>query len=183
MCNYINVFNVTLDTILIYKMLVLKAKPLLEIPIVRNIIIKTYVYSVQKEPSSPQTVIVLLLILLVSLMINQLGNVSLVTLATKFHKEHVSYQLLVPILTHTAQSGRATSVSNVPQEAISIKMEYVLLLILTVRNPNKDFVFLATMDIRYKLIHALNHRYKPQQIPYAQNGKVKYASNVQLVPS
>ena len=164
-------------------MLVLKAKHLLEIPIVQNIIVKMYAYSAQKEPSSLQEVIALLLTLLVWLIINQLDNVSLVTLDTKFHKEHVSYQLLVPILTHTAQNGRVKYVGNVPQEAISTKTEYVLLLILIVRNLSKDFVFLAMMGIYYRPIRVLNHRYKHQQIPYAQNGKVKYASNVQLVPS
>jgi hypothetical protein len=46
-------------------MLVLKAKHLLEIPIVQNIIVKMYAYSAQKEPSSLQEVIALLLTLLV----------------------------------------------------------------------------------------------------------------------
>lgn len=57
--------NATLAIISILKMLVLKAKHLLEIPIVQNIIVKMYVYSAQKEPSSLQEVIALLLTLLV----------------------------------------------------------------------------------------------------------------------
>lgn len=182
-CNYINVSNATLAIISILKMLVLKAKHLLEIPIVQNIIVKMYVYNAQKEPSSLQEVIALLLTLLVWLIINQLDSASLVTLDTKFHKEHVSYQLLVPILTHTAQNGRVNYVSNVPREAISTKTEYVLLLILIVRNLSKDFVFLAMMGIHYRPILVLNHRYNRLQILYAPNGKAKYASNVQLVPS
>lgn len=95
----------------------------------------------------------------------------------------MSYQLLVPILTHTAQNGRVNYVSNVPREAISTKTEYVLLLILIVRNLSKDFVFLAMMGIHYRPILVLNHRYNRLQILYAPNGKAKYASNVQLVPS
>lgn len=95
----------------------------------------------------------------------------------------MSYQLMVPILTHTAQNGRVKYVGNVPQEAISTKTEYVLLLILIVRNLSKDFVFLAMMGIHYRSIRVLNHRYNRLQILSAPNGKEKYANNVQLVPS
>ena len=95
----------------------------------------------------------------------------------------MSYQLPVLTLTHTARNGKATSANNAHREATSTKMEYALLLILIVSNLIKDSVFLVMMDILYRAILALNHQYKHQQIHYALNGKVKYANNVQLVPS
>mgnify|MGYP006946583027 CR=1 FL=1 len=182
MCSYINVYNVTQDIILIIKMHVWRVKHLQEILIAQSITVKMFVWNVQKVPSSQRTAIALLLILLASLMIIQQVTAWLVTLDTKFHKEHVCYQQLAQTPIHTVRNGKDLYANNVPQEAILITMGYVLLLILIVRNLIKDFVFLAMMALHFRLILVSNHRYNHHQILYAPNGKARYASSAQSVP-
>lgn len=75
------------------------------------------------------------------------------------------------------------SANNVPQEAISIRMAYVLPLILIAKIPTKEYAFLAMMVIHYKAISALNHRFNLPVTRYARNGKVKSANNALLEAS